>query len=62
MHVTKVVKVGNGYYINLRKPMVDRLNLPKGAQVTIELTDKGILIKPLKINYKEDRDEIIKDR
>jgi len=62
MHVTKIVKVGHGYFVNIRQAMADRLNLPKGAQVTVELTDKGILIKPLKINYKEVGDEIIKGR
>ncbi len=61
MHVTKVVKVGNGYYVNLRYPMVNRMNLGKGSLVSVELTEKGILIRPLKIEEKENEIHIQRD-
>jgi len=53
MHLTKIVKVGNGFFVNIGVAYADRLNLNKGSLVTVELTDKGLLIRPLKINTKE---------
>ena len=53
MTITTVQKVGNGYYINIGIAYANRLNLNKGSHVTVELTDKGLLIRPLKINTKE---------
>jgi len=51
--ITTVQKVGNGYYINIGIAYANRLNLNKGSHVTIELTEKGLLIRPLRINSKE---------
>jgi len=56
MDITKVLKVGNGFYINISVAYMSRLNLAKGSNVTVQLTEKGLLIKPLKIS-EEGKDE-----
>ncbi len=61
MTITTVQKVGNGYYINIGIAYANRLNLNKGSHVTVELTDKGLLIRPLKINPKEVKNESNQD-
>jgi antitoxin component of MazEF toxin-antitoxin module len=53
MKVTRVLKVGNGYYINLGHVYAERLNLVRGSLVTVELTERGLFVKPLKIKEEE---------
>jgi len=57
MDVTKVLKVGNGFYINISVAYMSRLNLAKGSNVTVQLTEKGLLIKPLKISEEKENRE-----
>jgi len=54
MKVTRVLKVGNGYYINLGHVYAERLNIVKGDLVTVELTERGLFVKPLKIKQEEE--------
>jgi len=61
MKVTRVLKVGNGYYINLGHVYAERLNIVKGDLVTVELTERGLFVKPLKIKQEEE-DELQKSK
>jgi len=49
MDVVKIQHVGNGFYISISKAYMSRLSLKKGDHMTVELTDRGLLVKPLKI-------------
>lgn len=55
MDIVKLQQVGNGFYVSISKAYMDRLSLKKGDHMTVELTDRGLLVKPLKLEgEKED--------
>lgn len=49
MDYRKIVNIGNSYYVNISEVHMLRLGLKPRDYVTVELTEKGLLVKPLKI-------------
>ena len=58
MHLTKVVKVGNGFYINIGIVYANRFSLKKGDPVAVRLTEQGLLISPIKFSQEGGQDEV----
>jgi len=54
MTVTKILKVGNGHYVEVKQAYLDRLGWARGTFVTVELDTRGLLIRPLKIAREEE--------
>jgi len=53
MNIGQVIVINRTHYIAIPPAYVTRLQLTRKSYVTIELTDKGLLIRPLRINTKE---------
>jgi len=55
MDIQKVVQVGNSSCVVVSIAYMDRLGLKRGDYVTIELTQKGLLVRPLKLEKEEEK-------
>lgn len=50
MDFTHIIKYGNSHYVLVSVAYMSRLNLKKGDPVTVELTEKGLLVKKLDLS------------
>lgn len=53
MDILKLIKVGHSTCVVISKAYLSRLELKKGDYVQVELTTRGLLLRPLKIAKEE---------
>ncbi len=57
--MTMLIKIGNSQGIRIPKPIIKQANL-EGKEIEFEITEKGLLLKPVERKVREGWEENIK--